>query len=165
MFWQPMQIWCICKHFPQNTLARHVPKRHIQTITSPNVYFDRTQLTGCNSGEKAPKNSWNMIFLWIMLFHSPILILKRTWFDYLEEKCYNIHKARSSTQAIGTSEVRPALDGVRGHTESVRTCLEPAQASIIGEDLRIDCRKAWPQKAAAADVRQWAGVLSSGPFL
>ena len=62
--------------------------------------------------------------------------------DITEQKCYNNTKARSSTQAIGTSEVRPALDGVRGHTESVRTCLEPAQASIIGEDLRIDCRKA-----------------------
>ena len=85
--------------------------------------------------------------------------------DIHEQKYYNISKARSSTQAIGTSEVRPALDGVRGHTESVRTCLEPAQASIIGEDLRIDCRKAWPQKAAAADVRQWVEVLSSGPFL
>ena len=73
---------------------------------------------------------------------SSIFILKFPWIDITEQKCYNITKARSSTQAIGTSDVHPASDCVRGHTESVRTCLEPAQASIIGEDLRIDCRKA-----------------------
>ena len=31
--------------------------------------------------------------------------------------CYNKYKARLSTQVTGTSDVHPASDAVRGHTE------------------------------------------------